>query len=187
MSTGYASLALDDCVPRRSSGADPASRSCSFLVFVCKSAVAVLASAASVALTLAVWQLAARSPLTRPSHAAATPPARHDEGASLIEVVSSDDRTVEGLRPLDEVHRQAQTHRGVWVFVVNVAGQMLLLRRPLTMLTCPDTWSVIGEHNLPGESYLQAGRRGVAEELGWSTEQVASMSPGYHPKGLLTR
>ena len=24
------------------------------------------------------------------------------------------------------------------------------------MLTCPETWSVIGEHNQPGESYLQA-------------------------------
>ena len=26
------------------------------------------------------------------------------------------------------------------------------------MLTCPETWSVIGEHNQPGESYLQAGQ-----------------------------
>ena len=155
--------------------ADPASRAWSLLAFVVKSAVAVLASVASVALTIAVWQLAARSPLTRTAPSAAVPPLRPDEGTSLIEVVSSDDRTVVELRPLDEVHRQARTHRGVWVFVVNVAGQVLLLRRPTTMMTCPDTWSVVGEHNQPGESYLQAGRRGVAEELGWSLEQVAGM------------
>lgn len=165
-----------------SRAADPASRAWSLLAFVVKSAVAVLASVASVALTIGVWQLAARSPLTRTAPSAAVPPLRPAEGpsviaegASLIEVVSSDDRTVVELRPLDEVHRQALTHRGVWVFVVNVAGQVLLLRRPATMMTCPETWSVVGEHNKPGESYLQAGRRGVAEELGWSLEQVAGM------------
>ena len=173
-SKGYVSVGRSSPSGERlsphSRGDEPASQAWSFLVFVVKSAVAVVASAASVALTLAVWQLAARSPLTRTTTAA--PP---HEGASLIEVVSSDDRTIERLRPLDEVHRQAWTHRGVWVFVVNAAGQMLLLRRPATMVTCPDTWSIIGEHNQPGESYLQAGRRGVAEELGWSLEQVTSM------------
>ena len=109
--------------------------------------MAVLASVASVALTIAVWQLAARSPLSGiPAPSAAVAPPRTDEGASLIEVVSADDRTVVELKPLDEVHRQARTHRGVWVFVVNVAaGQVLLLRRPTTMMTCPDTWSVLGD------------------------------------------
>ena len=50
---------------RSSAGAaDPASRAWSLLAFVAKGTVAVLASVASVALTIAVWQLAARSPLS---------------------------------------------------------------------------------------------------------------------------
>ena len=87
-----------------------------------KSAVAVLASVASVALTIGLWQLAERA-LTRTAPSAAVPRLHADEGSSLIEVVSSDDRAVLELRPLDEVHRQARTHRGVWVFVVNAVGQ----------------------------------------------------------------
>ena len=137
-STGYVSVELaspasyvsvEGASPssRRSSGsstgssagaAAPASRQWS-LAFVVKSAVAVLASVASVALTIGVWQLAERA-LTR---TAAVPRLHADEGSSLIEVVSSDDRAVLELRPLDEVHRQARTHRGVWVFVVNAVGQ----------------------------------------------------------------
>ena len=133
-------------------------------IFVLKSAVAVMASLASVALTIGIWRVAPAI-------------AQHNaEGASLIEVVSGrDGRVVEALQPLDLVHRQGRPHKGVWVFVVNAAGQMLLLRRSAHMMTCPNTWSIVGEHNQPGESYLQAGRRGVAEELGWSVEQVARM------------
>ena len=139
-STGYVSVDLaspasyvsvEGASPssRRSSGssagssagaAAPASREWS-LAFIVKSAVAVLASVASVALTIGVWQLAERA-LTRTAPSAAVP-LHADEGSSLIEVVSSDDRAVVELRPLDEVHRQARTHRGVWVFVVNAVGQ----------------------------------------------------------------
>ena len=110
---------------RRSSGSSTGSSAGAAalsLAFVVKSAVAVLASVASVALTIGVWQLAERA-LTRTAPSAAVPPLHADEGSSLIEVVSSDDRAVLELRPLDEVHRQARTHRGVWVFVVNAAGQ----------------------------------------------------------------
>ena len=75
-SKGYVSIDLGSASPssRRSSGgsssasgagaADPASRAWSLLAFVAKGTVAVLASVASVALTIAVWQLAARSPLS---------------------------------------------------------------------------------------------------------------------------
>ena len=110
---------------RRSSGSSTGSSAGAAalsLAFVVKSAVAVLASVASVALTIGVWQLAERA-LTRTAPSAAVPRLHADEGSSLIEVVSSDDRAVLELRPLDEVHRQARTHRGVWVFVVNAVGQ----------------------------------------------------------------
>ena len=135
-STGYVSVDLaspasyvsvEGASPsiRRSSGSSTGSSAGAAalsLAFVVKSAVAVLASVASVALTIGVWQLAERA-LTRTAPSAAVPPLHADEGSSLIEVVSSDDRAVLELRPLDEVHRQARTHRGVWVFVVNAAGQ----------------------------------------------------------------
>ena len=140
-STGYVSVDLaspasyvsvEGASPssRRSSGssagssagpAAPASHEWS-LVYAVKSAVAVLASVGSVALTIGVWQLAERA-LSRTAPSAAIPPLHAAEGSSLIEVVSSDDRAVLELRPLDEVHRQARTHRGVWVFVVNAVGQ----------------------------------------------------------------
>ena len=93
---------------------------------------------------------------------------RHNsEGASLIEVVSRNNSVVR-LAQLDLVHREALQHRGAWVYVVDGQNRMLLLRRPAHMRTCPSAWSIVGEHNLPGESYLEAAIRGVKEELGWT-------------------
>lgn len=100
----------------------------------------------------------------------------NSEGASLIEVVSDDDSAVTRLEKLDAVHRLGLPHRGAWVFVVDeTTHAMLLLRRAPHARTCPNTWSIVGEHNKPGETYEQAARRGAAEELGWSAAAVASM------------
>ena len=100
----------------------------------------------------------------------------NSEGASLIEVVSDDDSVVTRLEKLDAVHRLGLPHRGAWVFVVDEAKHaMLLLRRAPHARTCPNTWSIVGEHNKPGETYEQAARRGAAEELGWSPATVAAM------------
>ena len=65
---------------------------------------------------------------------------------------------------IDAVHRTGAPHRGVWLFVVS-EGRVLLVHRSARMVTCPDTWSLVGEHNQPGESYVDAARRGLMEEL----------------------
>lgn len=41
-----------------------------------------------------------------------------------------------------------------------------MIRRSEQMVTCGGAWSLVGEHNQPGESYEDAALRGVKEELG---------------------
>jgi ADP-ribose pyrophosphatase YjhB (NUDIX family) len=43
-------------------------------------------------------------------------------------------------------------------------------------VTCPNTWSLVGEHNQPGESYEAAVKRGLMEELSvsWDDGSVKS-------------
>eukprot|EP01062_Namystynia_karyoxenos_P053186 TRINITY_DN42981_c0_g1_i1.p1 TRINITY_DN42981_c0_g1~~TRINITY_DN42981_c0_g1_i1.p1 ORF type:complete len:235 (+),score=74.88 TRINITY_DN42981_c0_g1_i1:101-805(+) len=102
---------------------------------------------------------------------------RHNaEGAEGIEEVSADGQRVLRIVPLDLAHRSALVHRGVWVYATDGAGRLLMLRRPAHMRTCPGAWSIVGEHLQPGESYLAAARRGLAEELGWAPAAVGRMA-----------
>jgi isopentenyldiphosphate isomerase len=66
---------------------------------------------------------------------------------------------------IDRAHRQAIRHRGVWVFIVNENKHLLFAKRSDHSITCPSTWSVIGEHCHFGESYYHCAQRCIEEEL----------------------
>ena len=73
----------------------------------------------------------------------------------------------EGLIPIDAAHRQGVPHRGVWLHVLLQAAepQVLIVRRSARMVTCPESFSIIGEHHNGREEDDQAAKRAVNEEL----------------------
>lgn len=66
---------------------------------------------------------------------------------------------------IDTAHLRSKRHRGCWVFVVNENEQLLFVKRSGESLTCPSTWSVIGEHTKFGESYDSCAKRALKEEI----------------------
>lgn len=62
-------------------------------------------------------------------------------------------------------------HRGFSVFVFNQKGEVLLQKRSFQKELWPGFWSnTCCSHPKPGESYLQAGKRRLKQELGFSCQ-----------------
>ncbi|KAL3817475.1 hypothetical protein ACHAXA_001482 [Cyclostephanos tholiformis] len=72
-----------------------------------------------------------------------------------------------GASNIDVAHRRGELHVGHVLFVMDVGGYVLFLKRSTNVVTCPDTWSVLGEHANIDESPHDAAMRGIAEELGF--------------------
>lgn len=84
----------------------------------------------------------------------------------VLEVVDGRD-TVIGLARRGDIHAQGLLHRAVHVLVFDQAGRLYLQRRSANKDTHPGKWtSSASGHVDPGESYDQAARRELAEELG---------------------
>ena len=88
----------------------------------------------------------------------------------LSEVASSALQPSGASAPIGEVHSRGLLHRGIWLAVLNHAGQLLLLRRSSRTVTCPSAWSLVGEHCQPGEPATDTAQRALREELGLASE-----------------
>lgn len=91
-------------------------------------------------------------------------------GLGDIEVVDMSENGLPSNDPhdiigIDSAHLRAKRHRGCWIFVVNEYHQFLFVKRKENAKTCPSTWSVIGEHTHPGESYDNCAKRALKEEI----------------------
>jgi len=95
------------------------------------------------------------------------------------------DAYVDTFLPIDAVHRAGRPHRGVWLFVVDADRRVLMLHRSGRMVTCPNSWSSVGEHNQPGEGYLEAAKRGLKEELGISWDAGVTSAFELEPRPSL--
>lgn len=73
-----------------------------------------------------------------------------------------------GRAPRHVVHGDPSLiHRAVHVFVFDHAGRMLLQKRSADKDIQPGKWDTsVGGHLAPGEGYLEAAVREIAEELG---------------------
>lgn len=84
----------------------------------------------------------------------------------LVQPISPDGSWLTGPPlPIDYAHRRAALHRGVWLFVLTAAADVLVVQRSAQMVTCPSKLSVIGEHHLGREEDEDCAVRAMREEL----------------------
>jgi isopentenyl-diphosphate delta-isomerase type 1 len=85
----------------------------------------------------------------------------------IFDIVDEDDRVI-GQAPRAECHgNPALIHRVAHVLVFNSRHELLLQKRSMRKDIQPGRWDTsVGGHLDPGESYLEAACREMAEELG---------------------
>jgi isopentenyl-diphosphate delta-isomerase len=70
-----------------------------------------------------------------------------------------------------EAHEKALLHRAFSVFVVNDNNEIMLQQRALTKYHSPGLWTnTCCSHQRDGETNIQAGKRRLQEEMGFSTD-----------------
>ena len=85
-------------------------------------------------------------------------------------LVDKDDNQI-GTMPKMEAHEKAVLHRAFSVFVFNEKGELMLQQRAAHKYHSPLLWTnTCCSHQRVGESNVQAGRRRLQEEMGFTTE-----------------
>ena len=93
----------------------------------------------------------------------------------LFDVCDENDVVV-GQATRGEVHRRNLIHRAVHILVVRSSGEVVLQMRSAAKDQFPSTWtSSASGHVDAGESYDQAARRELAEELGFDAATIAGL------------
>jgi isopentenyldiphosphate isomerase len=87
--------------------------------------------------------------------------------SEIFDIVDEQDRII-GQAPRSRCHgNPSLIHRVAHVLVFNPAGELLLQKRSMRKDIQPGRWDTsVGGHLDPGESYLEAARREMKEELG---------------------
>lgn len=76
-----------------------------------------------------------------------------------------------GLMPKMEAHEKALLHRAFSVFVLNDKGEIMLQQRASHKYHSPLLWTnTCCSHQREGETNVQAGKRRLEEEMGFSVE-----------------
>ena len=76
-----------------------------------------------------------------------------------------------GLMPKMEAHEKAVLHRAFSVFIFNSDGDLMLQQRAAQKYHSPSLWTnTCCSHQRDGESNIEAGKRRLLEEMGFSTE-----------------
>ncbi len=94
----------------------------------------------------------------------------------LVILVDENDNQV-GLMPKMEAHEKALLHRAFSVFVFNDAKELMIQQRALTKYHSPGLWTnTCCSHQREGESHIDAGKRRLMEEMGFTTDLEESIS-----------
>jgi isopentenyl-diphosphate delta-isomerase len=76
-----------------------------------------------------------------------------------------------GLMPKLEAHQKAVLHRAFSVFIFNDKGELMLQQRAKHKYHSPGLWTnTCCSHQREGESNVQAGKRRLQEEMGFTTD-----------------
>ncbi|MEA1787525.1 isopentenyl-diphosphate Delta-isomerase [Arenibacter sp. GZD96] len=76
-----------------------------------------------------------------------------------------------GIMPKMEAHEKAVLHRAFSVFVQNAQGEIMLQQRAAHKYHSPLLWTnTCCSHQREGESNLEAGKRRLREEMGFSVD-----------------
>ncbi|WP_034262137.1 isopentenyl-diphosphate Delta-isomerase [Altibacter lentus] len=87
----------------------------------------------------------------------------------LVILVNEKDEKI-GLMPKMEAHEKALLHRAFSVFIFNKKKELLLQQRALTKYHSPGLWTnTCCSHQRDGETNLEAGKRRLFEEMGFTT------------------
>lgn len=88
----------------------------------------------------------------------------------LVVLVDEKDNQI-GLMPKMEAHEKAVLHRAFSVFIFNEKGELMLQQRAASKYHSPLLWTnTCCSHQRDGESNVQAGRRRLQEEMGFTTD-----------------
>lgn len=88
----------------------------------------------------------------------------------LVILVDQQDQKI-GLMPKMEAHQKAVLHRAFSVFIFNDKKELMLQRRALDKYHSPGLWTnTCCSHQRDGESNIDAGKRRLEEEMGFTTE-----------------
>ncbi len=86
--------------------------------------------------------------------------------SDFIEIVNQEDKVI-GRKRKDLIHKDGDWHRVAHVWVINPKGEILCHRRADIKKMFPSLWDVIiGGHLDMGESYKEAAKRELEEEVG---------------------
>lgn len=85
-------------------------------------------------------------------------------------LVNTNDEPI-GLMPKMEAHEKAVLHRAFSVFIMNEKGETMLQQRARDKYHSPLLWTnTCCSHQRDGESNIEAGKRRLMEEMGFSTD-----------------
>ena len=84
-------------------------------------------------------------------------------------LVNENDEKI-GLMSKQEAHEKGLLHRAFSVFIFNDKGELMLQQRAFDKYHSPGLWTnTCCSHQRNGEGSLQAGKRRLAEEMGFTT------------------
>ena len=76
-----------------------------------------------------------------------------------------------GLMPKMEAHEKAVLHRAFSVFIFNDNNELMLQQRAMHKYHSPGLWTnTCCSHQRDGESNIEAGKRRLLEEMGFTTD-----------------
>ena len=88
----------------------------------------------------------------------------------MVVLVDEKDNQI-GLMPKMEAHEKAVLHRAFSVFIFNKKGELMLQQRAASKYHSPLLWTnTCCSHQRDGELNLEAGKRRLQEEMGFTTE-----------------
>ena len=88
----------------------------------------------------------------------------------MVVLVDKNDKKI-GLMPKMEAHEKAILHRAFSVFIFNKNGDLMLQQRAADKYHSPLLWTnTCCSHQRDGESNLEAGKRRLNEEMGFTTD-----------------